>query len=252
MNPLRGLGELIWVEIKVFLREPLGAIGTIVVPVLVFIALGRLAGRRVTPPSSSGGGLFGAGGVPALVSAVIAINAVLSLVTIISIYREGGILKRLRATPLRPHTILTAHVLVKLLLTAVTMTMMTLAGKQYVAVGPDVPLFGAGVALLISTLSILSIGFVIASIVPTARFAQPIGGVILYPMLALSGLFVPIGSLPPALQFVAKVLPLTYAVRLLQGIWNGDPWSAHLGDIGALALVFGICTAISSRVFRWE
>ena len=50
---------------------------------------------------------------------LIAISAVLSLVTIISIYREGGILKRLRATPLRPQTILSAHVLVKLLLTAV-------------------------------------------------------------------------------------------------------------------------------------
>ena len=37
-----------------------------------------------------------------------ALSAVLSLVTIIAIYREGGILKRLRATPLRPHTILTA------------------------------------------------------------------------------------------------------------------------------------------------
>ena len=53
-----------------------------------------------------------------LVAVFIAINAVLSLVTIISIYREGGILKRLRATPLRPHTILSAHVLVKLLFTA--------------------------------------------------------------------------------------------------------------------------------------
>ena len=63
----------------------------------------------------------------------------LSLVTIISIYREGGILKRLRATPLRPHTILTAHVLVKLLLTALTMTLMIVAGKQYFAVGPGVP-----------------------------------------------------------------------------------------------------------------
>ncbi len=197
MNPLRGLGELTWVEIKIFLREPLGAIGTIVVPVLVFIALGRTAGRRVTPPSSSGWGLFGAGGVPALVSTLIAISAVLSLVTIISIYREGGILKRLRATPLRPHTILTAHVVVKLLLTAITMTLMTVAGKQYVAIGPGVPLFRAGVALLISTWSILSIGFVIASIVPTARFAQPIGAVILYPMLALSGLFVPIALAAP-------------------------------------------------------
>ncbi len=38
-------------------------------------------------------------------------------------------------------------------------------------------------ALLISTWSILSIGFLIASIVPTARFAQPIGAAILYPMI---------------------------------------------------------------------
>ena len=39
-------------------------------------------------------------------------------------------------------------------------------------------------ALLLSACSILSLGFVIASIVPTARFAQPIGTVVLYPMLA--------------------------------------------------------------------
>jgi ABC-2 type transport system permease protein len=252
MNPLRGLGELVWLEIKIFLREPLGAIGTIAVPVVTFLVLGRTVGRGVTSPSLGGKGLFGAGGVPALVSTLIAISAVLSLVTIISIYREGGILKRLRATPLRPHTILVAHVLVKLLLTAVTMSLMIAVGKPYFAVGRDVPLFRVGVALLISTWSILSVGFVIASIVPTARFAQPIGAAVFYPMLALSGLFAPVASLPPALQAVARVLPLTYTVRLLQGTWNGEPWSAHLGDVAALALVFVVCTAISSWVFRWE
>ena len=47
-------------------------------------------------------------------------------------------------------------------------------------------------------------------------------------------------------------MPLTYSVSLLTGIWNGDPWSAHLGDLAALALVFMLCTALSSRVFRWE
>ena len=62
------------------------------------------------------------------------------------------------------------------------------------------PIAGFTIALLISTLSILSIGFIIASIVPTARFAQPIGAVILYPMIGLSGLFVPIDSLPPVLR----------------------------------------------------
>ena len=164
-----------------------------------------------------------------LASVLIAIGAVLSLVTIISIYREGGILKRLRATPLRPQTILTAHVIVKLLLTAATLVLMVLAGKRYYPVGIHVPLLGFTMALLISTWSILSIGFLIASIVPTARFAQPIGAVIMYPMLAVSGLFVPVESLPPAAHAVARVVPLTYAVSLLEGIWKGDAWSAHVG-----------------------
>jgi ABC-2 type transport system permease protein len=191
-------------------------------------------------------------GLPVLASVLIAISAVLSLVTIISIYREGGILKRLRATPLRPQTILTAHVIVKLLLTAATLALMVLAGKRYYPIGVHVPLFSFTIALLISTWSILSIGFLIASIVPTARFAQPIGAVILYPMIAVSELFVPIESLPPALHAVARVLPLSYAVPLLQRIWNGDAWSAHVGDVAALAVVLVVCTALSAKVFRWE
>ena len=189
---------------------------------------------------------------PVFSTVLIAISAVLSLVTIISIYREGGILKRLRATPLRPLTILTAHVLVKLLLTATTLVLMVLVGKRYYPVGVDVPLAGFTLALLISTLSILSLGFLISSIVPTARFAQPLGAIILYPMIAVSGLFVPIASLPPLLRGLARFLPLTYAVSLLQGIWTHEPWSAHLGDIAALALAFIVLTAISTRVFRWE
>jgi ABC-2 type transport system permease protein len=108
------------------------------------------------------------------------------------------------------------------------------------------------IALLISALSILSVGFIIASVIPTARFAQPIGAVIFYPMIGLSGLFVPIASLPAGLRALARVLPLTYSTSLLQGMWIGDAWSKHLGDIVGLIVVFIICTALTSRLFRWE
>ncbi|HEV7388468.1 MAG TPA: ABC transporter permease, partial [Gemmatimonadaceae bacterium] len=94
--------------------------------------------------------------------------------------------------------------------------------------------------------------FIVASIVPTARFAQPIGAIIFYPMFGLSGLFVPIASLPAGLRAVARVLPLSYSASLLQGMWAGDSWSAHAGDIGALVVAFVVCVAVSSRVFRWE
>jgi ABC-2 type transport system permease protein len=248
---LRGLWKLTWLEIKIFMREPMGAVGAIVIPVLVFLVVGRIVGGRLAPPTLAANSFIHVG-LPVLASLLIAINAVISLITIIFIYREGGILKRLRATPLRPQTILTAHVIVKLILTAATLALMVLAGKRYYPVGVHAPLFSFTLALLISTWSILSIGFLIASIVPTARFAQLIGGFVMYPMIGFSGLFVPVEALPPVLHAVARVLPLTYTVALLQGIWNGDAWSAHLGDVVALAVVFVVCTALSTKVFRWE
>jgi ABC-2 type transport system permease protein len=253
LDILRGLPRLTWLEIKIFLREPLGAIGGIAVPVAAYIVLSRAVPKvnaiTSAPDSATG---FVRNGLPVFVSVIIAINAVLSLVTIISIYREGGILKRLRATPLRPATILTAHVVVKLLLTAVTMILMIIAGRRYLPPNVDVPYFSFGIAVLLSTWSILAIGFLIASLVPTARFAQPIGAIVLYPMIAISGLFVPLIAFPVWLRGVAYLLPLTYGVSLMSGIWNGEGWIAHAGDVGALIVGFFVCVAIAGKVFRWE
>ena len=47
-------------------------------------------------------------------------------------------------------------------------------------------------------------------------------------------------------------LPLTYAVSLLRGIWHGDGWSSHVGDLGTLILISLVCMALSAKVFRWE
>jgi ABC-2 type transport system permease protein len=190
--------------------------------------------------------------LPIFTSLLIAASAVQSLAAIMAIYREGGILKRLRATPLRPHTILTAHVAVKLLFTAITLGVMILAGRRYYPVGDEVPLLSFTLALLFSTASILSIGFLVASLVPTARFAQPVGTLILYPMIGLSGLFVPVASLPPALRVLAHIFPTTYAVSLLRGVWRGDGWAAHAPDAAMLIVIFAICVALSAKVFRWE
>src|SRR5262245_41563511 len=223
---MKGLWKLTWLEIKIFLREPLGVFG-LMLPVVLFALFGRAFGGRMrgaapaVPPEI-------AADLPIFAALLIALSTVLSLITIVSIYREGGILKRLRATPLRPHTILTAHVLVKLLMTAVTLALLVAAGKRYYPVGLEFPVVSFAIALLLSTVAILSVGFLAASLVPTARFAQPIGAAIFYPMVALSGLLFPIGSLSPPLQALARLMPLTYAVSLLRGILRGDPWSAHL------------------------
>lgn len=247
---LRGLWRLTWLEVKIFVREPLGVFGTVGAPVLVFLAVSRLLGGRPRRPGAATPALVD--DLPVIVAMLVSVSAILSLVAIMAIYREGGILKRLRATPLRPHTILTAHVLVKLLFSTLTLAIMALAGRRLVPDGVEAPWLSFGAAVVFSAACVLSLGFVIASVVPTARFAQPLGALVLYPMLGLSGLFVPVEALPPGLQLVARGLPFTYAVNLLRGIWHGHTWASHAGDVAVLALVFVVSAAVSARVFRWE
>ncbi len=248
---IRALAKLTWLETKIFVREPMGVIGTVGIPVAVFVIASQIAGPRVARAAMQPGGVVSAF-MPVLVSVLMSLSAISSLVTIVSIYREGGILKRLRATPLSPTVILSAHVIVKLAFTALTLAIMVLAGRQYFPPGAPVPIFSYTVALIFTTGATLSIGFLIASIVPTARFAQPIAALILYPMVALSGLFFPLDSLPQWVRLVARALPLGYVVSLLDGIWRGESWTTHLGDVAALTLFFVVIIATASRVFRWE
>jgi ABC-2 type transport system permease protein len=142
--------------------------------------------------------------------------------------------------------------MVKLAFTALTLGFMVLAGRRFYPVTLDVNFVSFGLALLVSTISIISVGFVIASIVPTARFAQPIGSVILYSMLAISGMFAPLDTLPKAWATLGNMLPVTHAVSLLRGVWTGGSWLDSLPSLGVLAVTIVICTAVSAKIFRWE
>ena len=251
-NPLNGLWKLTWVETKVFVREPMGFIGTLIMPAILFVLLGRAFGAARPVGVSMMDPKDVPFNVAILAAIVIAINAVQSLVAIISIYREGGILKRLRATPLSPVTILGAHVVVKLAFTVASLALLVLAGRRIFPDVMSVNLFSLSAAVLLSTLSILSLGFVIASLVPTARFAQPISALVLYPMLALSGMFFPVERLPSALKALAFVLPTTHAVALLEGVWDGSGWGTHWVSAVMLIVLFVAYSALSTKVFRCE
>ena len=127
---LKGLLKLSWIEIKIFLREPMGVVGSLVLPVLLFVFVGRalrFSPRGVENPISRL-----PFNIAILTALLISLGAVQSLVAIMAIYREGGILKRLRATPLAPVTILSAHVVVKLVLTLTSFLLLVLAGRLHV------------------------------------------------------------------------------------------------------------------------
>jgi len=247
---MRGLLKLTWLEIRIFVREPLGLVAAVGIPLAMFLVLGR----SVSPGAdhSARTTQFLARELLLFVSLFVSINAALSLIAVISIYREGGILKRLRATPLRPAVILGAHVLVKLVFTGISLLIMVLAGRRFYPVALHPHVVGFVLAVVVTTVAILCMGFVIASMVGTARFAQPIGSAIFYPMLAISGMFVPLSSLPRPWALLGSVLPMSHAVALLRGAWVRADWVVLLPHLAVLALTVAICLGLTTLVFRWE
>ena len=74
-----------------------------------------------------------------------------------------------------------------------------------------------------NTLSFFAIGFVVASLARTARTAQILGMLLYSPNIFLSGATVPQQIFPAAMRSITQAFPMTHVVRLLQGLWIGDP-----------------------------
>jgi ABC-2 type transport system permease protein len=105
-------------------------------------------------------------------------------------------------------------------------------------------------ALLFASLSFFAVGFVLAGLFSTVRTAQLVGQLLYFPMLFLSGAVFPRAVLPEAVQWISGLLPLTYVVDLVQGLWLRGQWDyTALIILGAL---LGVCLVVSGKTFRWK
>ena len=190
--------------------------------------------------------------VPAYTSMIISTAGIMSLTITMSTYREKVILRRLRATPLRPQAILAAQVLVIFLMTVLGMVLLILAGKLVYGLRFDGNPFSVAGAFVLGSLSFFALGFVLAGVMPTARTAQVVGMVIFYPMLFLSGAGLPLEMLPDGVRKFSNFLPLTHVVTLLRGLWIGEVWSQHTTEVIVLISLLVIGVLISTKTFKWE
>lgn len=247
---MRALTKYTWIEIKLFLREPLGAFFTLVFPLMMLFLFGTIYGNDPSPYFDGFGTVDVS--VPAYTAMIIGTTGIMGLTITMSSYREKGILRRLRATPLRPQVILIAQVVVIFLMTVIGMLLLILAGKLVYDLRFAGKALNVFLAFVLSSLSFFSLGFVLASVMPNARTAQVVGMIIFYPMLFLSGAGLPLEMLPDGVRKFSNFLPLTHVVTLLRGLWIGDTWNQHITEILVLAGLLGIGVLISAKTFKWE
>ncbi len=239
-----------WTEIKLFLREPIGAFFTLLFPLMMLFLFGTIYGNQPQTMFNGYGSVDVS--VPAYTAMIIGTTGIMGINITMASYREQGILRRLRVSPLRPAVILSGQVVVIFLMTVAGMGLLVLAGKLVYGMRFEGDLLAVIGAFILGSLSFFSLGFVIASVMPNARTAQVVGMAILYPMLFLSGAGLPLEILPDSLRNFSKFLPLTHVVTLLRGLWIGGTWAQHTTELWVLLGVLVVGIAVSSVVFRWE
>jgi ABC-2 type transport system permease protein len=247
---MTSLLKMTWMETKLFLREPVGAFFTLVFPLMMLFLFGSMYGNTPNP-------MFGGHGtvdisVPSYTAMIIATSGLMSITITMAAYRENGVLRRLRTTPLSPMTILFAQVIVVFCMTSLGMVLLIVAGKLVYNLRFEGNVLHVFAAFVLSCLSFFGLGFILAGLMPTARTAQIVGLMLLYPMLFLSGAGYPRELLPETIRKIGTFLPLTYVVTLLRGLWIGDAWNQHITEVIVLAAMLLLGIMISTRTFRWE
>ncbi len=247
---MKSLLKMTWMETKLFLREPVGAFFTLVFPLMMLLLFGIIYGNTPPPGSNSQGAINAL--IPAFTAMVIGITGLMSTTITMATYREKGVLRRLRTTPVSPLVVMTAQVVVVFCMTGLGVLLLIAAGSLIYHVSFAGNVFSLLGGFILSSLSFFGIGFILAGTMPTARTAQIIAMVLMYPMLILSGAAWPRELMPAAVQQVSAFVPLTYVVNLLRGLWLGEAWGAHLLDIRVLVLMLLLGIVISAKSFRWE
>jgi ABC-2 type transport system permease protein len=247
---MKSLLKMTWMEAKLFLREPIGAFFTLAFPLMMLFLFGSIYGNEPSPYFNGYGTIDIS--VPAYTAMIIATTGLLGLVITMATYREKGILRRLRTTPVSPLTVQAAQVIVLFLMTLVGMLLLVVAGVLVYHMRFEGNVFSVLAGFVLSCLSFFALGFILASLMPTARTAQVVGMVLLYPMLFLSGAGFPRELLPETIRKVSTFLPLTYVVNLLRGLWVGEAWSQHLTEVTVLVALLVAGVLSSSRTFKWE
>ena len=251
MFRMKTLVKMSRMEAKLFLREPVSVFFTLAFPLIMLLIFGTIYSN--VPSGPGPGDLEGIGSlIPAFMAMVIGITGLMAITITLATYRENGILRRLRTTPISPLIVMAAQVAVFFTMTALGTLLLVTAGVLVYHVRFDGSILSMVAGFVLCSLSFFSIGFILASSLPTARTAQVIAMVLLYPMLIFSGAAWPRELMPETVQKISAFFPLTYVVNLLHGLWVGQAWKDHLLDVSVLVGVLLLGIIVSVKTFRWE
>src|SRR5262245_10808567 len=243
----RPFPTLVRLELLLFFRNPAAAFFTLVFPLILLFVFGSTFGNSAGPGRQYG---FMDLSVPGYLAMIIGSTGLMAIPSWIASYRERGVFRRLKLTPIGPGQLLLAQGVVGLITAFMGCVLLVIAGTLVFHLSlPKAPL-GMLAAFLLGSAAMFCLGAMIAAVTRTTRAAQAIGQALYFPMLFLSGAAFPRALMPAGVRRVSEALPLTHVTELMSRFWLQGIWRP--ASVMVLLGVFLLAGAVARRSFRWE
>jgi ABC-2 type transport system permease protein len=210
---------------------------------------------RAEPMSHSRGDTYLDFLLPGVLALMAMQNSLFGIGSGLTRWKEKGILRRFRVTPLSPAQFLGATVANYVVIGLVTSAIVIGIGVAFLHASVLLPVGPLALVLLLGMATFLAIGFIVAGVSRTQEATVPLINLISFPMMFLSGIFFPVSSLPKVLAHIVAYFPLTYMASGLRGLMSGQlTWHAAAlrTDLVGMAVWLVVTGVIAARVWRWE
>jgi len=247
---MKALIKLTLIELKLFIREPVNLVFTLILPLMILITMGEVFGRSAGVSEMYRGVNPMDYYVPAYIGVVMAAIGLVSIPVHIAGYRERGVLRRLRSSSLSMSSLIISQVIVSLIITIVCLAALIVMAVivYHIKMPHSLGLVISGG--IIAMLAFVAIGFFLGIVLPNARTAQGVGMPLWFFMFMLSGSGPPRGVMTSIMQNAGRATPTWHSTSLLQDAWLGYGWNvtASLVLLGFMA----VAAVIAFLVFRRE
>ncbi|WP_234121822.1 ABC transporter permease [Clostridium hydrogenum] len=247
---MRAFKTMLKVEAKLAIRSVDSIFFGIIFPMVVVLLIGMIYGNklafkgsRYTMLQASFAGVIVIG---------ICATGLMGLPIVLSDYRNKKILKWFSVTPISPMKIIFVQMIICFIIAVISALGVFLVSSLafgYKMRGSELRFV---LAFCLVTISIYSIGGLIASLSPNIKIANLVCNVFYFPMLILSGATIPYEILPSSVKLVSNALPLTQGIKLLKATSLGQPLNNVTFSILFMIIISILCIIISIKTFRWE
>jgi ABC-2 type transport system permease protein len=246
MSPL---SRLTLTETKLFFREPAGVFFALAFVPLLLIIFGLVPGMREHDQDLGGLRLLDVY-APILVVMALAMFSISGLPQQFASYRDKGVLRRMRTTPVRPTVLLGAQLLMGTIMSVGVMAFVLTVGRLAFDVSLPRLMPAYLVSYLLCALAMFVLGLLVASVAPSGKGAGAIGTMLFFPLMFFAGLWAPRDTMSSLLRRISDFTPLGAGVQSLQ-----DSAAGHWPQLLHVAVMLGwtiVAGGLAARYFRWE